>query len=101
MCAYIGIRSLCRRVRKELFSKGREPGGYEAARRLFSCIPVYVFFPDGSDSKASACNVGDLGLILGSGRSSGEGHGNPLLYSCLENSTEEPDGLQFMESQKV
>ena len=36
--------------------------------------------------KASACNVGDLGLILGWGRSSGEGNGNPLQYSCLENS---------------
>ena len=33
-----------------------------------------------------ACNAGDLGLILGSGRSPGEGHGNPLQYSCLENS---------------
>ena len=36
--------------------------------------------------KASACNVGDLGSILGWGRSSGEGNGNPLQYSCLENS---------------
>ena len=33
----------------------------------------------------SACNVGDLGLIPGSGRSPGEGNGNPLQYSCLEN----------------
>ena len=39
----------------------------------------------GSDSKVSAYNVGDLGLIPGSGRSSGEGNGNPLQYSCLEN----------------
>ena len=38
-----------------------------------------------SDGKASAYNVGDLGLILGSGRSSEEGNGNPLQYSCLEN----------------
>ena len=35
--------------------------------------------------KASACNVGDLGSILGLGRSPGGGHGNPLQYSCLEN----------------
>ena len=35
--------------------------------------------------KASACNAGDLGLIPGSGRSPGEGYGNPLQYSCLEN----------------
>ena len=42
-------------------------------------------FPGGSEVKASACNVGDLGLIPGSGRSPGEGKGNPLQYSCLEN----------------
>ena len=42
--------------------------------------------PGGSDDKVSACNVGDLGSIPGSGRSPGEGNGNPLQYSCLENS---------------
>ena len=42
-------------------------------------------FSGGSVVKASACNVGDLGSIPGSGRSSGEGNGNPLQYSCLEN----------------
>ena len=41
--------------------------------------------PGGSDSKESACNTGDLGLIPGSGRSPGEGNENPLQYSCLEN----------------
>ena len=45
-----------------------------------------VWDPGGSDGKESACNVGDLGLIPGSGRSSGEGNGNPLQYSCLGNS---------------
>ena len=39
----------------------------------------------GSDSKASAYNVGDPGSIPGSGRSPGERNGNPLQYSCLEN----------------
>ena len=39
----------------------------------------------GSDGKASACNVGDLGSISGSGRSPGKGNGSPLQYSCLEN----------------
>ena len=39
----------------------------------------------GSDWKESACNAGDPGSILGSGRSTGEGSGNPLQYSCLEN----------------
>ena len=42
-------------------------------------------FPGGSDGKESACNAGDQSLIPGSGRS-GEGNGNPLQYSCLENS---------------
>ena len=42
-------------------------------------------FPGGSEGKASACNAGDLpGSIPGSGRSLGEGKGNPLQYSCLE-----------------
>ena len=40
-------------------------------------------FPGGSDGKVSGCNVEDPGLIPESGRSSGEGHGNPLQYSCL------------------
>ena len=43
-------------------------------------------FPGGSNSKESACNAGDLGSIPGSGRSHGEGNGNPLQYSYLENS---------------
>ena len=42
-------------------------------------------FPGGSDGKESACNAGDPGSILGLGRCPGEGHGNPLQYSCLEN----------------
>ena len=45
----------------------------------------YPGFPGGSDGKASACNVGDLGLIPGLGRSPGEGNDNPFQYSCLEN----------------
>ena len=42
-------------------------------------------FPRGSDGKASVYNAGDPGSIPGSGRSPGEGNGNPLQYSCLEN----------------
>ena len=45
-----------------------------------------VGFPGGSDGKASACNEGDPGLIPGSGRSLGEGNGNPFQCPCLENS---------------
>ena len=48
---------------------------------------IYLFwgFLGGSDGKAFAWNVGDLGSIPGSGRSPGEEHGNSLQYSCLEN----------------
>ena len=42
-------------------------------------------FPSGSEGKASACDVEDPGSIPGSGRAPGEGNGNPLQYSCLEN----------------
>ena len=42
-------------------------------------------FPGGSDSGESACNAGDPGLIPGSGRSPGKGHGSPFQYSCPEN----------------
>ena len=42
-------------------------------------------FPGGSDGKASANNAEDPGLTPGPGRSPGEGNGNPLQYSCLEN----------------
>ena len=52
-----------------------------------------LLFPGGSDGKESACNAGDLGSIPGLGKSPGEGNGNPLQYSCLENPwTEEPGG---------
>ena len=44
-----------------------------------------LVFPGGSDDKESACNAGDLALIPVSGRSLGEGNGNPLQYSCLGN----------------
>ena len=44
-----------------------------------------VGFPGGSEGKVSACNARDLGSIPGLGRSPGEGNGNPLQYSRLEN----------------
>ena len=54
-------------------------------RRDRLLTPVFLGFPGGSDNKESTCNVGDLGSIPGLGKSPGEGHGNPLQYSCLEN----------------
>ena len=50
--------------------------------------PLSLDSPGGSDSKVSAYNVGDRGSIPGLGRSPGEGNGNPLQYSCLENPME-------------
>ena len=78
----------------------------------FSFLPLSFFvsfsqllflwqsFPGCSLIKNLACNAWDAGSIPGSGRSPGEGNGNPLQYCCLENpmnqKTEEPDGLQSM-----
>ena len=53
---------------------------------LFSFL--FLDFPGGSDGKASAYNAGDPGSIPGLGRSCGEGNGNPLQYSCLDNPTD-------------
>ena len=59
-------------------------------------------FPGGSDGKESACNAGDPGSIPGSGRSPGEGNGNPLQYSCLGNlMDEEPGGRHPIGLQRV
>ena len=56
---------------------------------LFFCLKqLSLSFPGGSDGKASAYNVGDPRSIPGSGRSPGEGNGNPLQYSCLKNPTD-------------
>ena len=61
----------------------------------FIDIHITEGFPGGSDYKESSCNVGDPGLIPGLGRSPGEGHGNPLQYSCLENPwAEEPGSIR-------
>ena len=48
-------------------------------------LELVLSFPGSSDGKASAYNVGDPSSIPGSGRSPGEGNGNPLQYSCPEN----------------
>ena len=55
-----------------------------------------MVFPDGSVSKESACNAGDPGSVPGSGRSLGEGNGNPLQYSCLENSMDKRSLLGYI-----
>ena len=69
---------------------------------LIQCIlHVHQAFPGDSDGKESACDMGDLGSIPGLERSSGEGHGNPLQYTCRKTPwTDEPGGLQSMECQR-
>ena len=62
---------------------------------MYVCVCIYIYiylklilytgFPGGSDGEESTCNAGDPGLILGSGRSPGEGNGYQLQYSCPEN----------------
>ena len=69
---------------------------------LYVCVYIYIGFPKGSVNKESACNAGDLGLIPGSGRSSGGGNGNPLQFSCLKIPwREEPGGLQSKGLERV
>ena len=51
---------------------------------MWAYYPYYMGFPGGSD-RESACNAGDLSSVLGLERSPGEGNGNLLQYSCLEN----------------
>ena len=68
------------------------PSPTESKRLFYTSVSLLLFriqgygcFPGGSEDKASACNAGDPGLIPGLARSPGEGNGNPLQYSCLEN----------------
>ena len=58
-------------------------------------------FPGSSAGKESVCNVGDLGLIPGLGRSPGAGNDNSLQDSCLKKSMEVPGLLQFTGSQRA
>ena len=80
--------------------------------RLYSFVHFYDWlillsvmfskcFPGSSVVKNLPANAGDVGSVSESGRSPGEGNGKPLQYSCLDNSTEEPDGLQSIGSQRV
>ena len=68
-------------------------------------LSLFLGFSSSSNSKEYACISGDLGSILMLARSSGEGYGNPLHYSCLENSMDRGDWwateLQSMGSQRV
>ena len=63
-----------------------KPGVTNISLSIFREGQAKAGFPGGSGAKASAWNVGDQGSIPGSGRSSGEGNGNPIQHPCLENS---------------
>ena len=72
-----------------------QPGNFSELPGLASTFPsaltvssICWSFPGGSHSKASAYHAGDQGSIPGSGRSPGEGNGNPFQYSCMENPTD-------------
>ena len=69
----------------DLPNPGIKPKSPELQAGSLTSEPPGMVFPDGSDGKASARNAGDPGLIPGSGRSPGEGNGNPFQHSCLEN----------------
>ena len=59
---------------------------WDLKKKTLICVsPVFIIFPGGWDGQESAYNAGDSGPIPGSGRSPGEGNGNPLQYFCLEN----------------
>ena len=64
----------------------------EVGSRSLEDKRVFKGFPSGSDGKESACNAEDPGMMPGWGRSPGEGNGNPLQFSCLENSMDREDG---------
>ena len=76
------------------------PGSFKPVPKVLIQISFSIYrgihwnlgFPGGLDGKKSTCNVGDVGLIPGLGRSSGAGNGNPLQFSCLEN----PHGQQSL-----
>ena len=63
-------------------------GSFIYATNFMDCLPCTKGFPGGSVVKNPPANVGDAGSILVSGRSPGEGNGNPLEYSCLRNPME-------------
>ena len=73
----------------------------KAIQSFNTFFPIHGKVTDRISTKYSHEGLRDIGSIPGSGRSLGGGYGNPLQYSCLENPTEVPGGLQSMGSQRV
>ena len=65
---------------------------YQLSYQPVGMVPFQSSFPGGSDGGESACNAGDPGSVPGLGTDPGDGNGNPLQYSCLENSMDCPWG---------
>ena len=68
------------------WSTRKVPPKYIFIHEFLNILLQAMGFPGGSEDKESICNAGDLGLIPVTGRSTAEGNGYPLQYSCLENS---------------
>ena len=96
LAAFLTGRAACARVARPLVASVLMTSKLRPQRLCFlhhhprhsKSLKMLHFVHGGSDSNGSAYNAGDLGSIPGSGRSPGEGNGNPLQYSCLENSME-------------
>ena len=73
----------CQKVKLAFFLLVQSYVNFSPVTHIYTHI--HRGFPGGSEVKASACSTGDLGSIPGWGRSLGEGNGNPVQYSCLEN----------------
>ena len=74
-----------------------DPGSIPGLGRDRLPTPVFLGFPRGSAGRESACNMGDLSSIPGSGRSPGERKGYPLQYPGLENSMDSPWGHEDLD----
>ena len=88
VCPWAKAVSIRRNKQKDKLSKAPTKQTQDFPNRDNWPLSPCLGFPGGSAGKDSACNVGDLGLIPGLGRSPGEGHGYLLQYSGLENSTD-------------
>ena len=96
---YQMISLICRILKNDTSELIHETNRLKVLENKFIVTKRDIGLPHGSHGKGSAYNAGDPGSIPGSGRSPGERNGNPLQYSCLENSTDR--GAWSMKWQRV
>ena len=82
----LGLPSFSEYVTQTDVDTHTHPTAQSNRRPYVNCFCAFLPLYRPNSGEESTCNAGDVGLIPGSGRSSGEGNGNPLQYSCLENS---------------